>query len=196
MDFPVNETIINPNYRQNPQELRRIRLTIDSALFDKTIQVTSISLHGYASPESPYSNNAQLAKGRTLALKEYLRNNYNLSASLFRTASTPEDWQNLRNFISDGDRRRIKGDIWYENAGIHETPETPETVLKNRDELLRIIDLTVDEDEKENMLKKVDGGEPYKWLLQYVYPGLRHTDYVVEYVVRLAITGRRNILTL
>ena len=34
------------------------------------------------------------------------------------------------------------------------------------------------------MLKKVDNGRPYNWLLQNVYPGLRHTDYIIEYVAR------------
>lgn len=184
LDFPVNETVIYPTYRRNPLELKRICATIDSALFDKTIQVTSISLHGYASPESPYSNNTRLAKGRTAALEAYLRKHYNLSASVFHTTFTPEDWDNLRGFISNSDRRRTKGDIWYENASILETPEAPASVLNHRDELLQVIDLNINPDEKELKLKEVAGGEPYKWLLKYVYPGLRHTDYVIDYVVR------------
>ena len=184
LDFPVNETVIYPQYRRNPQELQRICTTIDSALFDKTIQVTEISLHGYASPESPYSNNTRLAKGRTLSLMEYLRKHYHLSASLFHNQFTPEDWKNLRSFIADGNRRRVKGDIWYESADVLETPEIPETVTKYRKELLDIIDKNIDLDEKEDMLKLVGNGEPYRWLLQHVYPGLRHTDYVIEYVVR------------
>lgn len=184
LDFPVNETVIYPQYRRNPQELRRICATIDSALFDKTIQVTHISLHGYASPESPYSNNTRLAKGRTASLMEYLRKRYHLSASMFHTQFTPEDWDNLRSFIADGNRRRVKGDIWYENANILETPEIPAEVAKYREEMLQVIDQDIDLDEKEQKLKQVGDGEPYKWLLQHVYPGLRHTDYVVEYVVR------------
>lgn len=184
LDFPVNETVIYPKYRRNPQELRRICATIDSALFDKTIQVTSISLHGYASPESPYSNNTRLAKGRTAALMGYISRKYNIAASLFHNQYTPEDWHNLRGFIATEGRRRVKGDIWYENASILETPEAPDCVTRNRTELLRIIDLNTDADEKEEMLKKVDGGEPYRWLLQNVYPGLRHTDYTIEYNVR------------
>lgn len=184
LDFPVNETIIYPRYRRNPQELRRIRATIDSALFDKTIVVTSISLHGYASPESPYSNNTRLAKGRTAALMEYLHKHYKVSTSLFHNTFTPEDWSNLRGFIANSDRRRVKGDIWYENASILETPQAPDFVLKHRDELLRTIDLNMDPDEKELLLKQVGGGAPYKWLLQHVYPGLRHTDYIIEYIVR------------
>lgn len=184
LDFPVNETVIYPSYRRNPQELKRICATIDSALFDKTIHVTKISLHGYASPESPYSNNTRLAKGRTAALEAYLRKRYKLSASVFHSTFTPEDWDNLRGFISNSDRRRTKSDIWYENASILETPEAPTAVLNHRDELLQVIDLNIDPDEKELKLKEVAGGEPYKWLLKHVYPGLRHTDYIIDYVVR------------
>lgn len=184
LDFPVNETIIYPKYRRNPQELRRICNTISHALFDKSIQVTSISLHGYASPESPYSNNTRLATGRTTALMQFLRTKYKISESLFHNEFTPEDWGNLRGFIATEGRRRVKGDIWYENASILETPEAPSCVRNNRDELLRVIDLDMDPDEKELLLKRVAGGESYKWLLKNVYPGLRHTDYVVEYVVR------------
>lgn len=184
LDFPVNETIIYPKYRRNPQELRRICNTISHALFDKSIQVTSISLHGYASPESPYSNNTRLATGRTTALMQFLRTKYKISESLFHNEFTPEDWGNLRGFIATEGRRRVKGDIWYENASILETPEAPPCVRNNRDELLHVIDLDMDADEKELLLKRVAGGEPYKWILKNVYPGLRHTDYVVEYVVR------------
>ena len=184
LDFPVNETAIYPDYRRNPDELRRINNTIDSALFDKTIQVRSISLHGYASPESPYANNTRLAKGRTAALMGYIQNKYGLPAAVFHTDFTPEDWQNLRSFIADGDRRRVKGDIWYESAVILETPAAPDIVLRHREELLAIIDRAMDPDEKESLLKQVGGGEPYKWLLKHVYPGLRHTDYIIEYAVR------------
>ena len=87
LDFPVNETTIYPNYRQNPDELKRIRRTIDSALFDKTIQVQRIYLHGYASPESPFSNNTRLAKGRTAALKEYMESKKRLD-QLNKTLNT------------------------------------------------------------------------------------------------------------
>lgn len=184
IDFPVNETVINPNYRRNPQELRRILATVDSALFDRSMQVTSISLHGYASPESSYSNNARLSKGRAASLQSYLQKHYSFKSSLFVLENTPEDWDNLRNFIAAGDRKRVKGDVWYESQNIFDTPETPEVILNNRDELLRVIDMQIEKDEKEEMLKRVGNGEPYKWLIKYVYPGLRHTDYIIEYVVR------------
>lgn len=184
LDFPVNETVINAGYRRNREELKRICLTIDSALFEPSIQVRSISLHGYASPESPYSNNTRLAKGRTAALRDFIMDKYGLSSDIFHTEYTPEDWENLRSFISQDNRRRTKGDIWYESKNILETPAASDIVLQYRSELLEVIDMAIDPDEKERLLKQVGAGEPYKWLHRYVYPGLRHTDYVIQYVVR------------
>lgn len=197
IDFVVDRTEIKPDYRRNPQELRRITASIDSALFDRSIQVRSISLHGYASPESPYSHNVDLSKGRVASLRDYLQKRYQFESSLFTLDNTPEDWQNLRDFIAQGNRRRVKGDIWYESRNILETPYAPDYVLRHQQELLRVIDLQMDPDEKEFLLKKVGGGEPYQWLLHNVYPGLRHTDYIIEYVVRQypVREGRRLIYT-
>ena len=185
LDFPVNETVIYPRYRRNPEELQRLSKTIENALFDKSFKVLRVVLHGYASPESPYSNNTRLAKGRTQALKSYVCRKFGISESIVETHYTPEDWDNLRTFIETrGESRRVKGNIWYDREGIIETPVMPQYVLDCRDELLRVIGLDMEPDEKEAVLKKVDGGRPYNWLLQHVYPGLRHTDYIIEYVVR------------
>ena len=185
LDFPVNETVIYPRYRRNPEELQRLNKTIENALFDKSFKVQRVVLHGYASPESPYSNNTRIAKGRTQALKSYVCRKFGISESIVQTHYTPEDWDNLRTFIeTNGENRRVKGNVWYEREGIVETPVMPQYVTDSRKELLDVIDLDMDPDEKEAALKKVDGGRPYNWLLQHVYPGLRHTDYIIEYVVK------------
>lgn len=197
LDFPVNEMLIYPSYRNNPSELARIKATVDSALFDRTIHVTQISLHGYASPESPYSNNTRLAKGRTESLMNYLIKKYGFEESIFKNDYTPEDWDNLRGFLTNMQGRRVKGDYWYDNKAYMETPEAPAIVKEHRDELLEVIDSEVEPDAKEEILKQVGNGEPYRWLLKHVYPGLRHTDYIIEYEVRHYPVGeaRRLIYT-
>ena len=166
LDFPVSETIIYPKYRRNPIELKRIRESVEKAHFDKSLQITSISLHGYASPESPYSNNTRLAKGRTAALASYLEKRFKLSPSLFKVRYTPEDWGNLRSYVKDS---------LQANAP---------SLMPYQEELLRVIDSDMSADPKEEVLKKVGRGIPYQWLLKNVYPALRHTDYVIEYIVR------------
>ena len=185
LDFPVNETVIYPRYRRNPEELQRLDKTIKNALFDKSFKVKRVVLHGYASPESPYSNNTRLAKGRTQSLKSYVCRKFGINEAVMETHFTPEDWNNLRTFIETrGESRRVKGNVWYEREGIVETPVMPQYVIDCRQKLLDVIDLDIDPDEKEAMLKKVDNGRPYNWLLKHVYPGLRHTDYTIEYIVR------------
>ena len=184
LDFPVNEIVIYPEYRNNPAELARIRRSVDSAMFDKSVVITRIILHGYASPESPYSNNTRLAKGRTEALKSLLIRRYGFESNVFVTDYTPEDWENLRSFLVNTEGRKVKGDYWYDNKDFVETPEAPEILLSHRSELLKVIDRPMDPDAKEELLKKVGGGEPYQWLLRHVYPGLRHTDYIIEYRVK------------
>lgn len=184
LDFPVNEMIIYPGYRNNTSELARIQATVDSAMFDQSVTITQISLHGYASPESPYSNNTRLAKGRTASLENYLIKKYNFNSQIFKNSYTPEDWDNLRGFLNNMHGRRVKGDYWYDNKAYVETPEAPDYVLEYRDELLKVIDMEMDPDAKEEVLKRVGGGRPYKWLHKHVYPGLRHTDYIIEYEIK------------
>lgn len=197
LDFPVNETVIYPEYRKNPEELARIQKSIDSVMFDRAVTITNITLHGYASPESPYSNNTRLAKGRTESLKSYLMRHYNFAPQVFKTNYTPEDWENLKGFLIDTNTRKVKGNFWYDNKEYMETPEVPDYVLEYRDEMLRVISREMDPDAKEELLKRVGGGEPYRWLLEHVYPGLRHTDYIIDYKIRAFSVdkGRKLIYT-
>ena len=83
IDFPVNRTEIHENYRRNPAELQKILNTIDAVKNDVDTRIISVSIKGYASPESPYSNNERLAMGRTKTLKEYVRKQYDFADSLF-----------------------------------------------------------------------------------------------------------------
>ncbi|MBR2049634.1 MAG: DUF3868 domain-containing protein, partial [Rikenellaceae bacterium] len=92
VDFVVSQTVIRPEYRNNQVELAKIIGTIDSVRNDKDITITAVSIKGFASPESPYSNNTRLAKGRTEALKKYVSNLYKFPAGFISTSYEPENW--------------------------------------------------------------------------------------------------------
>lgn len=158
IDFPVNRTEVYPEYRRNPQELKKILATIDAVREDSDTRILAISIKGYASPEGSYTNNIRLAKGRTATLKEYVRRQYHFPDSLFTTSYEPEDWEGLRRFVE----------------GSH---------LTHRDEILRLIDSGMEPDAKDRKIK-VNYRDDYAYLLREVYPGLRHSDYVVRYEVR------------
>lgn len=158
VDFPVNKTDIKEDYRNNPVELAKIRATIDTVRNDPDTRITHISIKGYASPEGSYENNVRLAKGRTETLKNYVKNLYQMSESLFSTDYEPEDWEGLRAFVL--------------TCG-----------LENKDAILEIIDSDREPDPKNDAIRF---GYPsdYDFLLKTIYPGLRHSDYVIEYEVR------------
>lgn len=158
VDFPVNLMVIYPEYRNNTVELGKIIATIDSVRNDRDITVKSLSIKGFASPESPYSNNTRLAKGRTAALKEYVLNHYHFRDDFIRTSYEPEDWEGLRAFV--------------ETSG-----------LEHRTEILSLIDSDMEPDAKELRIKTAYPGE-YRFLLTHVYPALRHSDYTIDFEVR------------
>ena len=160
LDFPVNKTVIYPEYRRNPEELKAIKATVDVVKNDANTQITKIDIHGYASPEGSYKNNDRLAKGRSEALKKYVMSEYGFKSDLFEVQSTPEDWEGLRKYVADSN-------------------------IEQKEEILAIIDATTDKDmdAKEMRIRKLNP-QVYSELLKEVYPGLRHSDYVVHYVVR------------
>ena len=158
IDFPVNETTISPEYRNNIMELGKITAGIESVREDEDVSLLNISIKGYASPESPYENNAKLAKERTAALKAYVCQLYPFAQESISTSFEPEDWEGLRKFVEA-------------------------STITNKAEILAIIDSSLDPDPKEWKLKSTYKSE-YRYLLDNCYPALRHTDYVIEYSVR------------
>ncbi|MDE7025912.1 MAG: DUF3868 domain-containing protein [Paramuribaculum sp.] len=158
IDFPVDQTVIYPEYRRNTVELGKIQATIDSVRGDNDVTITSVWLKGFASPESPYSHNTDLAVGRTKALKEHIRRLYDFPESIILTEYEPEDWEGLRRYV--------------ENSN-----------LEHRAEILTLIDTDMDPDAKELKIKRTYPQE-YRFLLQHCYPALRHTDYRIDYNLR------------
>lgn len=158
IDFPVDQTVIYPDYRRNAIELEKIRQTIDTIRDDRDATIDSVWLKGYASPESPYSHNTDLAIGRTKALKEYIERMYDFSGVKMLTDYEPEDWEGLRNFVVNSN-------------------------LEHKSEILALIDSDYEPDPKEWKIKSTYP-EEYKYMLATYYPALRHTDYRVSYHIR------------
>ena len=83
---------------------------------------------------------------------------YNLPDELYRNNTTPEDWEGA----ITGARR---------------------SVLKKRDVVLGIMESDMDPDKKEAQLR-LKAPADYTYLVENVFPGLRRTEYTVNYDVR------------
>lgn len=158
IDFPVNKTEIRTDYHNNKSELAKIIGSIDVVREDADVTLTSITIKGFASPESPYDYNARLAENRTKALKEYIESLYSFDGDLISTDFEPEDWAGLENYVVASN-------------------------LKHRDSILAIIRSEEAPDRKEWIIKS-SYPEDYAHLLSECYPALRHSDYKIAYTLR------------
>lgn len=158
IDFPVDQTVIYPDYRRNTVELGKIQATIDSVRNDGDVTITSVWLKGFASPESPYRHNTELAVGRTAALKKHIGQLYHFADGIIQTEYEPEDWEGLRRCVEQSN-------------------------ISHRTEILALIDSDMEPDAKEAEIKRRHP-EDYRFMLQHFYPALRHTDYRIDYVIR------------
>lgn len=158
IDFPVDQTMIYPDYRRNTVELGKIQATIDSVRNDKDVTITSVWLKGYASPESPYKHNTELAIGRTAALKKHIGQLYSFADNVIQTDYEPEDWAGLRRYVEQSN-------------------------IDHRAEILALIDSDMEPDAKEWKIKRTYP-EEYRFMLHNFYPALRHTDYRIDYNIR------------
>lgn len=158
IDFPVDQTVIYPDYRRNTEELGKIQATIDSVRNDKDVTITSVWLKGFASPESPYKHNTELAIGRTAALKKHIGQLYNFADNIIQTDYEPEDWAGLRRYVEQSN-------------------------INHHTEILALIDSDMEPDAKEAIIKRIYPDE-YRFMLLNFYPALRHTDYRIDYNIR------------
>lgn len=159
VDYVVNKTNILPDYRGNRKEIAKIVATIDLVKNDPNVSITNINIHGYASPEGSYANNTRLAEGRAASLKDYVKSLYTLPDNLFTSNATPEDWAGLRRLVE-------------------------QSTLPERDQILAIIDNPSLEPDPRNDEIRKRFPSTYQYILKEWYPGLRHSDYTVSYIVR------------
>lgn len=101
IDFPVDRTELHADYRRNPAELDSIINTINMVKQDNNLTISSIDIHGYASPESPYDHNDYLARERAKTLKDYVRNLVALDDKLFTVSHTAENWDGLVAYLRE-----------------------------------------------------------------------------------------------
>lgn len=158
LNFHLDKYDIVPSLGNNRAELDSIRRTIDKVRDDADVKITSIELHGYASPDGNYYHNADLARNRIRALYLYLRDMYNLPDGLYRNNATPEDWEGA-------------------------IAQARKSDLIKKDEVIRIMESEMHPDQKEAQLRLKTPAD-YRFLVDNVFPGLRRTEYTVNYDVR------------
>jgi outer membrane protein OmpA-like peptidoglycan-associated protein len=161
LDFPQGQSIIQPDFRGNRRELEKINQMIVLVATDPDIKVTGAEMRGYASPEGAQHLNYELSYKRAQSMREYFAQMSRIPPGMFRTGIGGEDWESLKQMLLDK---------YY--------------MLPQKWEILAIIERESDLDRREQLIKNVGGGAPYKRIYNELYPKLRRVDCQVNYVVR------------
>ncbi len=120
----------------NRDQIQMIDDSVKYALTDPNVEIAEIRICGYASPESPYLHNDELATGRSKALAEYLADRYNLPRGSVKYSAVPENWVEFReevltsNEISEEERKLLL-DLIDAPASTPEEYDHKEWMLKN-----------------------------------------------------------------
>lgn len=165
LEFPVNQSVILPDYMNNKSELQNIQKMLSETLNDKGLNVKGIYIEGFASPEGALKLNEQLSVKRAEALKNYLTAQGQISAGLCHVSFGGENWDGLVKALES-------------------------STLKEKSTLLDIIEQTSDIALRKQKLKNVNGGAPYRVMLRELYPALRKVNCRVDYTTDITIAAQ------
>lgn len=153
--FDANETGLDPSYRNNKQAIA----TLDSLLTGKlaTKYITAINVTTYVSPEGDESYNSSLIARRNNAIKEFLRQyNSEMDAERIHLFSGGEDWTEFRKLAA------------------------ADSNLPDREEVLILVDYhKKDIARRKQLLRRLNRGAAYQYMLRHVFPELRRSVITV-----------------
>lgn len=164
--FPVSKWELRRDLYNNAKTLDDIVEITRLIKADTLSSVKCIQIVGYASIEGPQQFNNRLAGNRANALRDYVIEKVNgqlpqgiapLSARDFEVNNGGEGWDALI--------QAIKAD----------------TNVPNRERLLQIIDQTPDRDKAERLIRQLDGGRTYNYLLKHILYDQRNSGYIRIY---------------
>lgn len=156
ISYPINDTELHEDYLDNALNLRIIK-----EYFQKSPRIDSIVIYSYASPDGPLSRNKRLAEERGKRARNYLLQHLpdgrNFPDSLIIVKPTAENWAGLIEIVTR--------DYPYED----------------KDEVLELISRDdISGDRKKQMLKRLNGGIPWKYIRTDILPKLRYATWVAE----------------
>lgn len=164
--YPQGGWQIQKGYGDNAYELEKLDKFIRSSFSDTLIYVRRVTLTGYCSIEGSYAANEKLAHERANGFRNYLNFEYSLAKRYpVEVRYIGEDWDKLRELVDA-------------------------STLPEREEVLMIIDQIDIFKGREKKLMDLNGGAPYKRMLQELFPLLRRVEIVVEYDLHRIIEER------
>ncbi len=166
--YPQGKSVYIKGSDMNELELSALDNFIRGALADSMVYIRRIRMIGYCSIEGDYFQNERLARRRAEGMRDVLRSSYpELETFPISVSWVPEDWETLYNLVSESD-------------------------LSERKEVMAIIGKSDMRSSGKELLRKFNGGKPYKQITEQFFPLLRRVEICVEYDVPRILEHKYN----
>jgi len=160
--FPLAKSELRSEFRENNAVLNRIVDITRQIMADTTSSVKVIQIIGLASIEGSIAGNEQLATNRAYALQHYMQDQLHIPDSLFDTVGGGEAWAEFRDQLSE--------------CIAMPSPHTTEL-----QQALDIIDREKDADVCEKKLRRLNGGNSWKYIKEHILSDQRNSGYIRIY---------------
>jgi outer membrane protein OmpA-like peptidoglycan-associated protein len=157
--FATGRKTVDLRFGDNAATIEEIIANIDTLEASADSKVTGIVVVGFASPEGSNQLNLRLANERAGAVRTYLQGKTHINATRFKVVNGEINYEGLRELVAASN-------------------------MKQRDAIIDIIDDVPAWDARRKIgrlgaLKRLDGGEPYRYMLREYFPQLRVAAYIM-----------------
>lgn len=187
VNFPLDGSVIDRDYRNNAQTLDRIIDITRQIMADSTSMVKCIQIVGLASIEGAVARNELLSEKRANALQQYIQQQVpEVSDSLFDTAAGGEAWTELLDQLNDA--LTVPGGSPSGAATtITATASVPGGLPAGAagtitaaalQQAIDMINSEPDLTRREQRLRALNGGRTYQYIRQNLLPDQRNSGYL------------------
>jgi hypothetical protein len=162
--YPQGSSAIFPGLGDNAAELERLDAFVAQALSYPDLSISRIRLTGYCSVEGGAVRNEALSYERVEGFYRYLYGHYpRLSRYPYDRAWVGEDWDGLSEYIKS-------------------------SPISEREEVLEIIRVVREYDDREALLAKLNGGQAWLFMEREIFPRLRRVELRIEYGTKAGVS--------
>lgn len=154
LSFKPGSTELLPSYSGNRAELERLNRELAAFTADAGVELQTVRIKGYASPDGTTARNEELAAARALRFSNYLSREQGIPQQKIAVDACVEDWEGLMQLVSDASK-----------------PYASQVVA--------ILAQALDADARRKALKALDKGRVWKDMEQTLFARLRRMELEV-----------------
>ncbi len=158
--FHLNKYDIDQTYRDNRRTLADILAAVRELEAAPDSRVEKIVIVGHASPEGGVRANELLSQNRGNTVHKYITDHSTLTADRIEIINGGEDWDGLRELVEASDMP--------DKAAVMAVLNEPTWGAKSNES-------------KKTQLRAINGGRPYRYMLENMFPTLRSAAYISVY---------------